>query len=276
VPKPHAAGDVTITLRSGGMDRRLLLHVPPSYDGTSETPLVLNLHGFGSNGRQQALYSGFPAKADRDGFIVASPDGTGTPLRWNYPGLGGVDDVAFMRDLLDRLDADLCIDTGRVFIAGISNGAAFAQIVACAMPERIMAVAAVAALVYPQRCGTDAPIAVVGFQGTDDPCVPFGGGTSACGQRLQVPPIEESARNWARHDGCDIAPAEQRFSAHVRTIAYSRCKNETAVVLFVVEGGGHTWPGAFDVPRLGATTQEVNATDQIWDFFTAQGNLRAR
>ena len=202
---------------------------------------------------------------------MASPDGTGTPLHWSYLGLGGADDVAFMRDLLDRLEGDLCIDTGRVFVAGISNGAAFAQIVACAMPERITAVAAVAALVYPRRCGTDAPIAVIGFHGTDDPCVPFGGGTSACGQKLPVPPVEDSARNWASHDGCDIAPAEQQFTAHVHTIAYSRCKDESAVVLFVIEGGGHTWPGAIDVPRLGATTHEVNATDQIWSSSPRKG-----
>jgi polyhydroxybutyrate depolymerase len=262
-------------MQSGGIERKYLLHVPAVYDGTKRTPLVLNLHGFGSNGRQQALYSGFPSKADREGFILASPDGTGSPLHWSYPGLGGVDDVAFIRDLLDSIEADLCIDTQRVFVAGMSNGAAFAQIVACAMPDRITAVAAVAALVYPQRCGTDAPIAVIGFHGTDDPCVPFAGGTSACGQKLPVTAIEESAKNWASHDGCDIAPAEQQLTAHVRTIAYSRCKNETAVVLFVVEGGGHTWPGAIDVLRLGATTHEVNATDQIWEFFVAQGNLRA-
>jgi polyhydroxybutyrate depolymerase len=273
-PLPHAAGDASATLRSGGLDRAYLLHVPPSYDGTRRMPLVLTLHGFGSNGRQQAVYSGFPAKGDREGFIVVSPDGTGTPLHWTYPGLGDVDDIAFIRELLDRLEGTLCIDAKQVFISGMSNGAAFAQRVACAMPERIAAVAAVTALVYPRDCDTDAPVAVIGFQGTDDPCVPFGGGTSQCGQRLPVPPIEESAKNWALHDGCGIGPTEQRFSEHVRTITYSGCRGETAVVLFVIEGGGHTWPGSIDVARLGATTREVNATDQIWQFFAAQAAAR--
>lgn len=261
-------------MRSGGVNRSYLLHVPASYDGAHGVPLVLNLHGFGSNGRQQALYSRLPAKADEAGFILVSPDGTGSPLHWTYPGLGSVDDAAFMRELLDRVESDLCIDARRVFVAGISNGAAFAQIVACAIPDRITAVAAVAALVYPQRCKEDAPVAVISFHGTDDPCVPYTGGTSACGQRLPVPAVEVSAKNWATHDGCDIAPAEQRFSPHVRTVAYSRCKDEVAVVLFVIEGGGHTWPGAVDVPRLGTTTHEIDATDEIWQFFDAQGNLR--
>jgi polyhydroxybutyrate depolymerase len=273
-PLPHAAGNASETLRSGGLDRAYVLHVPPSYDGTRRMPLVLTLHGFGSNGRQQAIYSGLPAKGDREGFIVVSPDGTGTPLHWTYPGLGDVDDVAFIRELLDRLVGTLCIDAKQVFVSGMSNGAAFSQRVACAMPERIAAVAAVTALVYPWDCATGAAISVIGFQGTADPCVPFEGGTSQCGQRLLVPPIEESLRKWALHDGCEAAPTEQHVSEHVRKIAYGACSGGTAVVLFVIEGGGHTWPGSIDVARLGATTREVNATDQIWQFFAAQAAAR--
>ena len=274
VAKPHASGNQDGTLESGGLQRSYILHVPPSYDGTGRTPLVLNLHGFGSNARQQAIYSGLPAKADREGFIVVTPDGAGTPQRWNILTAAGVDDVAFMGDLLNRVEADLCIDERQVFAAGISNGSAFAQRLACAMPDRITAVAAVAALVFPIRCGTDRAIPVIAFHGTEDPCVPFTGGTSKCGMGLPVPAVEAAATDWARHDGCDMEPARQEWSKHVRTIAYSECRDDTAVLLFVIDGGGHTWPGSIDVPRLGATTQEVNATDEMWAFFAAQGSLR--
>ncbi|TAK57793.1 MAG: hypothetical protein EPO22_11710 [Dehalococcoidia bacterium] len=58
----------------------------------------------------------------------------------------------------------------------------------------------------------------------------------------------------------------------MHTVAYSECAGDAAVVLYVIDGGGHTWPGSIDVPRLGATTHEIMATDQIWDFFQAQGN----
>ena len=142
--KPHAPGNEDVTLESGGLKRTYILHVPPSYDGTRQMPLVLNFHGFGSNAGQQAIYSGLPAKGDSAGFIVVTPNGSGTPQHWNLVTIGGVDDVAFVRELLDRVESQLCIDTRRVFTAGISNGAAFALRVACAMPDRITAVAAVA------------------------------------------------------------------------------------------------------------------------------------
>jgi polyhydroxybutyrate depolymerase len=143
------------------------------------------------------------------------------------------------------------------------------------MSERIAAVAAVAALIYPPRCASDRPIPIVAFQGTEDACVPYGGGQVACGARRgQIAPVEESALNWARHDGCNLDPARAALSEHVHTIAYSECDDETAVVLFVVEGGGHTWPGSVAVARLGNTTDEIDATEQIWQFFEAQANLR--
>ena len=273
-PKPHSAGDSDEHLPSGGLDRTYILHVPPQYDGARSLPLVLNLHGYGSNARQQAIYSRLPAKGDKEGFLVVSPDGTGDQRHWNYPGLGGTDDIAFMRDLLDRIETDLCVDTKRVFIAGISNGAAFASFVACAMPGRITAVGEIAATAYPKSCPAEATIPIISFRGKDDPCVPYDGGTSQCGQRLPVQPAEASMRDWARHDGCNLDGASQPYTDAVHTIAYSECTADAAVVLFVIEGGGHTWPGSIDVPRLGATTHKLDATDQLWQFFVGQGNLR--
>lgn len=275
-PKKTAqAGTATLTLQHGGIKRTYILHVPPAYDGAAPLPLVLNFHGFGSSAGQQSRYSGLHAKGDAEGFIVVSPDGTGEPRRWNnIMSPDGADDVGFARALLDRLQADLCVDPSRMFAAGMSNGAAFAQRVACAMPARIAAVAAVTALVYPQNCTADQPIAVIGFHGTADPCVPFEGGVSQCGARLPVPAIEQSALNWAKHNGCSSTPSRTDATASVRAIAYSECDGETAVVLYVVEGGGHTWPGANDVPRLGATTHEISATDLLWEFFAGQAKLR--
>ncbi|MBI2724326.1 MAG: hypothetical protein HYX50_04615 [Chloroflexi bacterium] len=273
-PRPRPAGDVTETISSGGLERSYILHVPKSYTGDVQVPLVLNLHGFGSNATQQAIYSGLPAKADREGFIVISPEGIGTPKRWYFPAENQVDDVAFMRDLLDRAEATLCIDPARIFVAGMSNGAGMTTAIACGLPGRITAVAAVAALAGPATCAAGVTVPIITFRGTADACVPFTGGRSACGLGLPVLGAEDGARRWAQFNGCDSTPSVQQFSANVRTIGYSSCRNDAAVVLFIVDGGGHTWPGSIDVPRLGMTTQEVNATDQIWDFFVAQGNLR--
>lgn len=274
--RPHASGNENGTIESGGLQRTYILHVPPSYDGAHAMPLVLNLHGFGETAQQQAIYSGLPAKGDAAGFITVSPNGTGTPQMWTYPALAGatgVDDAGFIGDLLDKLERDLCIDQHRVFSAGISNGAAYSQVLACNLPGRFAAVGAVAALVPQPRC-TDDPIAIIAFAGTADPCVPFEGGQVQCGQKLPLPSVKDAETAWAKHDGCDATPITKQVSAHVSSVSYGNCKGGTAVVLYVIDGGGHTWPGAIDVPRLGATTHEISATDLIWDFFVEQGNLR--
>jgi polyhydroxybutyrate depolymerase len=274
--RPHAAGDENGTIESGGLQRTYILHVPPGYDGAHALPLVLDLHGFNGNARQQAIYSGLPAKGDAAGFITVSPNGTGDPPMWTYTALAGatgVDDVAFISDLLDKLERDLCVDAQRIFSAGMSNGAAYSQVLACNLPGRFAAVAAVAAVVSQPRCA-DQPVAIIGFAGTDDPCVPFDGGVVQCGQKLPVAGAKDAAAAWATHDGCDATPVTKQVSAHVSSISYGNCKDGTAVVLYVIDGGGHTWPGAIDVPRLGETTHEISATDLIWDFFVEQGNLR--
>jgi polyhydroxybutyrate depolymerase len=236
-------------------------------------PLVLNFHGFGSSARQQANYSRLPAKADEEGFLLVSPDGTGEPRRFTLLPGGVPDDVAFARDLLDHLQSTLCVDATRMFSAGMSNGAALSMRIACTMPDRITAVAAVTALVYPVTCPAGEAVAVIAFHGTADPCVPFTGGRSACGAMLPVPPIEQSALNWAKRNGCAETPSITQLTDSVRVSAYSECSDNVAVVLYVVDGGGHTWPGSVDVQRLGTTTQEIDATELIWEFFAGQGNL---
>lgn len=273
---PPSRGNTNRTLDYGGLARTYILRIPPGYDGSAPVPLVLNFHSFGSNAVQQAVYSGLSAKADDEGFVLVTPNGTGEPQRWNNALLpSGADDVGFVRALLDTLTAELCIDTTSVFAAGMSNGSAFVQRLACAMPERITAVAAVAAFVLPLRCETETPVGIIAFHGTEDACVPYGGGMTRCGaQSVPVPAAEVSAGNWARHNGCNPQPSVTGVAEHVRSIAYSECRNGASVVLYSVEGGGHTWPGSIEVPRLGATTQEIRATDLIWEFFTGQAKLR--
>jgi len=267
--RPRSTGDSEGSISSGGLEREYLLHLPASYDGRVPLPLVINLHGFGSNARDQDRYSRFPAKADEAGFIVVAPEGTGDPPRWTFPGLGSVDDVAFIADLLDALEAELCIDATRIYAAGMSNGAAITTFIACGLPDRIAAIGAVAATAGPRACGTDRPIPIISFRATEDQCVPYTGGTSACGMRLPVVAAEEAIRLWAGHNRCPAEPEVSQVSEHVRLTAYAGCDADASVVLYTVEGDGHTWPGAASVPRLGPVTTEIDATALMWEFFAA-------
>ncbi len=254
---------------SGGVSRSYLLHVPSTYDGTKPVPLVINLHGSGSNAAQEVFYTRFNKKSDTEGFITITPDAAAASHIWNFiPIKSEPDDVAFVRDALDRTEAALCIDPARVYETGISAGAAMAVRIACSLSPRIAAIGVVAALWYPGDCAAN-PVAVLEFHGTADPLVPFGGGTVGT-SGLPAPSVEGAATQWAKADGCGASPVDAQFSPHVRTSAYSDCADGTGVQLFVVDGGGHTWPGsAVEVTALGATTQEVSATDQIWSFLAA-------
>jgi polyhydroxybutyrate depolymerase len=265
-----AAGSVSQVIVSGGRERTYIRHLPPQY-GTTPLPVVLNFHGYGSNAQQQERYSRLPQLADSEGFVVITPDGTGERQAWNNLALASLpDDVQFVRDLLDALARDLCIDTSRVFATGISNGAAFSVRLACEVPDRIRAAGAAAAMVYPANCRSTMPTPIIGFHGTADACVPFEGGPVTCGAaRLPVQPIPEYARRWAEHNGCAPDAEETRVSEHVRRIAYAGCDAGADVQLYVVEGGGHTWPGSFGPASLGASTTEIDATALIWAFFKA-------
>jgi polyhydroxybutyrate depolymerase len=253
-----------------GADRTYVLYVPASYDGTRPVPVVLNFHGFGSNAEQQIAYGDFRPLADREGFLVVAPDGQGTPRHFNLLGAlpGEQDDVTFTRALIDHLEAAFCVDSRRVYATGMSNGGALTSVLACRASDRLAAFGSVAAVIFLGGCGRPAPIAA--FAGTSDPVVPYEGGTIKCCGGSSYPPTEETMAKWASHDGCDNAPADSRLSAMVRLRQFEGCQAGAEVRLYTIEGGGHTWPGTrVEVPLLGTTTKEIDASEVLWTFFAA-------
>ena len=258
------------TIESGGLERSYLVYAPPSYDGRSPVPVVLNYHGYSSAADQQLVYADFRPIADREGFLLVLPDGAGRPRHFNLGAvsLGGThDDVAFTRDLLDRLARDLCVDERRVYSTGMSNGAAMSLALACLAPDRVAAIGPVAVVAYLPACDEGRPVAMVSFAGTADPIVPFDGGPVNCCGRPAVPSAPESAARWAAHNGCDAAPTERRLDGAVLVRSWRGCDEGADVDFYVVEGGGHTWPGsAIRPPQLGRTA-DLPASEVIWSFF---------
>jgi polyhydroxybutyrate depolymerase len=266
-------GERSRALEVGGSTRTYHLHLPPSYQPGRPLPLVLLFHAAGGNGRGIARHTGLSDVAEREGFVVAYPDGIGG--RWNdgrRP--GGRDDVGFVRALLDTLRRELSIDSTRIYAAGISNGAMFSYRLACELPGAFAAIAPVAGgfpapLLEP--CTGATPVSVLAFQGTADRSIPYGGGI---GPRGQVLSAERSAAFWAAAGGCAGAPEESPAvdsvgdGTRLRRLSHTGCADGREVVLYRIEGGGHTWPGGPpDAGRAGRVTREIDATEAIWEFF---------
>ncbi len=233
-------------------------------------PLILNFHGYGSDAVEQAIYSQLEQAGPAHGFVVATPQGTGTPAFWNiFPKLAQPDDVGLTRALIRHLEAKTCVDPRRVYATGISNGAGLSSYLGCVLTRQLAAIAPVAGVNLFAGCprpGT--PLAVLAFHGTDDLTVAYGGGRPTgvlSGEVLD--PVTTSVAKWARHDRCAIRPTTRAVRPQVMLTDYPHCSDGTSVLLYTIVGGGHTWPGALTIPKLGPVTHEISATDLMLTFF---------
>ena len=273
----------TLTLHQGAVRRAALVHVPTGYTGAKPVPLVLNLHGSGSDADQQRLFTGMSKTANADGFIVAYPQGAipeGSGFDWNVPGQplvggrkvpkGSPNDVAFIGQLITTLEGSYCIDSKRVYATGFSGGARMTSELGCALSGRIAAIAPVSGLRFPADCRTTRAVPVLSFHGTADPVDPYKGH----GQAYWTDSVPDAARLWAAHDGCKASPTVAGPAKTVTLTAYGGCRNRTAVELYTIAGEGHEWPGGPTLPPLytrvlGAQSSAVDANAVMWKFFTA-------
>jgi len=237
-------GDLPGELQFGGLPRTYQLHVPAGLDHPAG--LVINLHGAGQTGGEQAAITNYNAVADQHGFVVAYPDGI--DFSWadgrgaSVPDRQGVDDVGFLAALIDRLSRDYGIPPGRVFATGLSAGAFMATRLACQRADLVAAIAPVAGtlgVAYP--CAPSQPVSVLQVHGTADPVVPFGGGTMlGRGGASDIVAAPAIAQRWRELDGCPSAPVENVAGA-VHRFTAGGCAGGTEVDFVQVDGGGHTW-----------------------------------
>jgi polyhydroxybutyrate depolymerase len=254
-------------------------------------PLVFLLHGGGGTGEGMGKLTvgGFNRLADREGFIIVYPDGIekhwndGRGLQAYRAHLENIDDVGFISALIEHLIRTLNVDPNRIYAAGISNGGQFSQRLACELSGRIAAIGVVAIQLpehLPSSCAPKRPVSVLMMPGTEDPLVPWEGGEIGFrrgrkfGRVLSVP---ESMRFWAKHNQCPISPLityepdrDPKDGTRVRRETYGPCGHETEVLLYAIEGGGHTWPGGdqyLPAGIIGRTSRDIDANEVIWGFF---------
>ncbi|MEU5691758.1 PHB depolymerase family esterase [Actinosynnema sp. NPDC020468] len=275
--RPTTSPDHEHHVTSGGIERTYRVHVPAGASG--RLPVVVLLHGGGGDGEQVARQTGMSAAADRAGFAVVYPDGTGRTalLSWNagrccaYAQREHVDDVAFLSTVLDEVLAGYPVDPTRVFVTGMSNGAMMAYRLGCERSDRIAAIAPVSGALNVDPCTPTRPLSVLAIHGTADEAVPYQGGTPIRQPTGTDPWVNTSVADsigfWARHDHCAGRPEDTRTGA-VTVTRQVGCADDRQVVLYTVDGGGHAWPGG-TTTRTGADPAPPLpiATDVVLDFF---------
>jgi polyhydroxybutyrate depolymerase len=276
-------GDHTLSLAVGGLQRSAIVHIPPQYDRTVAMPVVLAFHGGGANADNMVRFSGLNDKADEAGFIAVYPNGTGRLQRMltfnggnccGQAAANGVDDVEFTRRLLDDVANACTIDPKRVFATGMSNGGIMAYRLASELSDRIAAIAPVGGPMGTKTCNPTRPVSVIHFHGTDDAFAPFQGGRGKGLSGTDFYSVPDSIAAWVEADGCGPTPVTIRLpdkaadGTTVTRTTYGPGRDGAEVVLIVIDGGGHTWPGR--EPRLaalGISTRDISANDLMWEFF---------
>ena len=269
------------TIVSSGLEREYLLYVPRSYDRSRPTPLVISLHGGAMWPVAQMETSQWNRVADEHGFIVVYPSGRSGrgPRAWRASGnLGSERDVRFISELIDTLGVDYNIDSTMVYADGLSNGGGMAFLLSCKLSSRIAAVGVVGIAVFLpwSGCTDQRAVPMVAFHGTADKQTRYHGGKSWVAPGA-FPDIPKWVAHWARRNGCAPSPVDSVVAADVVRRGYTNCADDAAVVLYTVEGGGHTWPGGGPMPEwfVGRTTRSINASSLMWEFFRAHPHAGA-
>jgi len=268
----HAAtqsGTISGVIESGGRSRDYLLHLPPGHNAGTPLPLVFVLHGATESDSNVEKLSGMSAKADQEHFIAVYPSGIGRVPTWNAGTCCGlamkqqIDDIGFLRALLEKIERDYTVERKRVYFTGISNGAMMSYRVACEMSDQVAAIAPVEGALNVD-CHPSSGVSVMIFHGTADRLVPFEGGSTPfqSGERRSDNSVGGAVDFWVKRDGCVARPKHEE-SSEVHVDQYSGCQDGTAVALYAIQGGRHMWPGH----RFSGNS--VPATDLMWAFFAA-------
>jgi len=275
------AGEYTI--QAGGLERTYRLHIPPNYDGNRSWPLVFVFHGGYGSGADMETLTSFDQLADEKGFIVAYPNGYID--HWNDgrstdPTYTNVDDVGFVAALIDELSSYYNIDPKRIFASGMSNGGIFTYRLACELSDRLAAIGPVSGSLAENlvtHCSPAQAISIIHIHGLADQLVKFEGGTVPSPYGGVTYPVLEALALWVGFDGCtgrpetiELPDADPSDGTTTRMISYSHCQNDSAVTLYAITGGGHTWPGGEYASEGagGKTSHDFSASDVIWEFFS--------
>jgi polyhydroxybutyrate depolymerase len=281
-------------LQHGGRPRVYYVHLPPQAAEGAPLPVVLNFHGGGGDAPGQECYSGMDALADEEGFIVVYPNGTSRfgeqLLTWNAGGCCGyaqdesVDDVGFVRAMIEDLAALAPIDRARIYATGLSNGAMMAYRLGAEAGDLVAAIAPVAGAMKLEAFAPIRRMPILHIHSVDDPRALYDGGTGPpfplTNRQVDHEAVESVLALWAAFDGCPSEPVlTSALSGEPGTTnegqtaewwVYAPCSDGVEVDLWKLTGAGHVWPGGtpdYLTTVLGPSTSIIDANREMWTFF---------
>ncbi len=268
-----------------GRQRHYRLYVPTTIRAGQAAPLLIALHGGLGSSEQFAVNSGFDELAESNGFIVVYPDGIrAIPDRpglqtWNGGYCCGpavrqnVDDVGFIRMLINLLEARFDIDANRVFATGHSNGAIMSYRLACELSDRIVAIGVQAGNLGIDDCQPAEPVSLLHIHGLADTNQPIDGGMGTGVSGVEARSGREAARALAALNGCTEGPAVEVIASNtdVEVSTWSGCDSGAVARLMTVAGATHAWMGhasAADgaAALVGKPYMNLDASRAIWSF----------
>ena len=267
---PLDAGVHQCGLVSGGYNRYYQMRVPTVSTG-APIPLVLDLHGYGSpvvlGLSGERLVSGMDRIAQDNGVIVAWPQGIKNA--WNsIPSselkVDDIDDVGFLLALVEEIKQVVNVDSSRIYIMGISNGGAMAQVVACEASQTFAAASTVAFQfpMIPEDCNLELPLPMISFHAPTDTLVRFDGGSQGLPNGgLSAP---ESYDAWSDINGCIDDSVVYFEKGNSSCEMRSSCADDVEVAFCTIDGKGQLLGGHLTY----INNDKVNLSEKIWDLFS--------
>ena len=271
-----------------GIEREFILHVPES--ANQDSALVFVIHGYSSSAEEIQKYSGMNEIADREGFIVVYPQGTIDQRGIRFFNVGfefhkdsPIDDVSFIRSLVELLKNELGLRRKKAFATGMSNGGDMSYMLACTSSDLFRAVAPVAGTLMKHirdNCNIEDKVSLFEIHGTDDEIAWFDGDISNRGGWGAYLDLPSTMDFFAMKNNLDLSSTTQIRNIDEGSsynIFFKRYWKEgfvDEVWLYKIDKGRHVWPGLkmlwWKKPiryYLGSGNKDLDASEEVWLFF---------
>lgn len=282
-----AQQNVADSLEHQNYQRQYIVHLPPTYTGTVDVPVVIVLHGGSGTSLNAQGFTEMNFVSNQNNFLAVYPEGIGdAPPGYSWADgrnttadQAGIDDVGFITKLIGQLSQDYSVDTTKVYVCGFSNGGFMTQRLACEIPEKFAAIAGLGCSIDTsliRTCKPQRPVPMAYFFGTTDPEVPYGGGNMKNPSVTAVVAVDTAVEFWVKNNNCqkaedkfDVPNSVQSDNSTVEFYKYTDCDCDADFYFYKILGGGHTWPGVpiAQFPQLGNTNEDIHASYLLWDFF---------